>query len=145
MIQVVNKETEQLKVFFVLHGEVLTGFKHNFKKQPKVFYKKSCSYKFRNIHRKTPVLESLFNKVSYLQALFNKVLGLQACNFIKGDSNTPTQVFPVNIGKFLRTLILKDICEQLLLNFIAPNGKISGPDTYNPIKPEVGHFCPRQI
>ena len=26
------------------------------------FFKKSCSYKFRNIHRKTPVLEFLFNK-----------------------------------------------------------------------------------
>ena len=29
-----------------------------------VFYKKSCSYKFRNILRKTPVLELLFDKVA---------------------------------------------------------------------------------
>ena len=34
--------------------------------------------KFCNIHRKAPVLESLFNKVE----------GLRACNFIKKDSNT---------------------------------------------------------
>ena len=33
---------------------------------------------FFNIHRKTPVLESLFNNIA----------GLQACNFIKRDSNT---------------------------------------------------------
>ena len=33
-----------VKTFFVIHGKVLTGFKHSFKKQlPKVFYKKICS------------------------------------------------------------------------------------------------------
>ena len=32
---------------------------------------------FHNIHRKAPVLESLFNKVA----------GLKACNFIERDSN----------------------------------------------------------
>ena len=37
-----------------------------------VFHKR-CSEKFCKIHRKTPVLESLFNKVA----------GHQACNFIK--------------------------------------------------------------
>ena len=39
-IQVINKEEQLmlLKTFFVLHGEVLTGFKHSFKKQlPKLF------------------------------------------------------------------------------------------------------------
>ena len=46
----------------------------NWQKQlPEVFYKKSCSQKFPNIHRKTPVLESLFQKVA----------DLQDCNFIK--------------------------------------------------------------
>ena len=43
-------------------------------KQPlEVFYKKSCFWKFRNIYRKTPVLESFFD------------------NFIK--KGTPTQIF----------------------------------------------------
>ena len=39
---------------------------------------KNSSKNFRNIHRKTPVLESLFNKVA----------GLQTCNSFKKDSNT---------------------------------------------------------
>ena len=45
----------------------------NKKQPPEVFCKKRCPWKFRNIHRKTPVLESLFNKVA----------GLKAYNFIK--------------------------------------------------------------
>ena len=39
----------------------------NQKQPPEVFYKKRCSYKFRKIHRKTPVPESLFNKVAALR------------------------------------------------------------------------------
>ena len=39
------------------------------KQQPDVFYQSMRSYKFRNIHRKTPVLESLFNKVVSLSKL----------------------------------------------------------------------------
>ena len=32
-----------MKAFFILHDEVLTGFKHSVKKQPpKVFYKKAA-------------------------------------------------------------------------------------------------------
>ena len=31
--------------------------------EQKVFHKKNCSYKFRNIHRKTPVLESFLIKM----------------------------------------------------------------------------------
>ena len=38
----------------------------------------SCSLKFRNIHSKILVLESLYNKAP----------GLKVCNFIKKDSNT---------------------------------------------------------
>ena len=36
------------------------------KQLPYVFFKESCSEKFRNIHRKIFVLESLFNKVGDL-------------------------------------------------------------------------------
>ena len=61
--------------------------------------------KFRKFHRKTPVLESLFSKVA----------GLRACNFIK--KRLQQRCFPVKFAKFLRTTILKNICEQLLLNF----------------------------
>ena len=39
-------QSNLLKVFFVLHGEVLTGFKYNFKNQlPKVFYNKKVVLK----------------------------------------------------------------------------------------------------
>ena len=64
---------------------------------------RSCSLKFRNIHKKTPVLESLFNKV----------VGREACNFIK--KRLQHRCFPMNIAKFLRTPILKNIYKRLLL------------------------------
>ena len=48
-----------------------------------------------------------------LESLFNKVASLKACNFIK--KRFQHRRFPVNIEKFLRTSILKNICEQLLL------------------------------
>ena len=63
------------------------------KQSPGAFYKKSSPYKFRNIYRKTPVLESLFNKVAGLQA------------------------------KFLRTPILKNTCKRFLLKLKERNIK----------------------
>ena len=48
----------------------------------------SCFSKFRNIHRKTPVLESLFNKET-------------PCNFIK--KRLQQRSFPLNIAEFFRT------------------------------------------
>ena len=63
------------------------------KQPPEVFCKKSCSLKFRNIYRKTPVLD---------ESLFNKVALVERC-------------FPVNMAIFVRTPILKNICERLLL------------------------------
>ena len=53
-------------------------------KQPlQLFYKKRCSQKFCKFHRKTPVLNSLSNRVAGQQ--------------------TKTQVFPVKFTKFLKT------------------------------------------
>ena len=49
---------------------------------------KSSSSKFRKFHRKTYLLESLFDKVA----------GFQPCNFIKKDSNTSD--FLQNLQKF---------------------------------------------
>ena len=60
---------------------------------------------FCNIHRKTAVLESRFNKVA----------GLKACNFIK--KGIQHRCFPVNDTKFLRKPFLRNICEWLLLKF----------------------------
>ena len=70
------------------------------KEPPQVFYKKNCLSKFRNIHRKTPLLESFLIK-------------LQALGLLK--KRLQDRCFPVNIAKFLRAPILKNICEQLLL------------------------------
>ena len=44
-----------------------------------------------------------------LESLFKKVAGLKACNFIK--KRHQQRRFPVNIVKFLRTHILKNIRE----------------------------------
>ena len=47
-------------------------------KQPReVFYKKSCSSAFRNIHRNTPVLEFIFDKVAGLKASIGYEAGSQ--------------------------------------------------------------------
>ena len=43
--------------------------------------------------------------------------GLQAFRFATLLKDTPTQVFPVNIVKFLRAPILKNICERLLFQW----------------------------
>ena len=73
-------------------------------KQPlEVFYKNAALKNFAISHRKTPVLESPFNKVA----------DLQACNIIK--KRLQYRCFPVNIGKSLRAAILRIICERLLL------------------------------
>ena len=47
-----------------------------------------------------------------LESLFNKVAG-QACNFIK--KRLQHRCFPVKIVKLVRTPILKNTCERLLL------------------------------
>ena len=62
-----------------------------------------CSYKLFKVHRKTPVLESLFNKVA----------GLQACNFIK--KRLQRKCFPVKFAKFLRTNLFTEHLRWLLL------------------------------
>ena len=77
------------------------------KQPPAVFCKKSCCKKFRKFNRKIPALESLFNKVA----------GLQACNFIK--KGLQQRHFSVKFAKFLRTYLLKNICERLLLQFVS--------------------------
>ena len=53
--------------------------------------------KFLNIHKKTIVLESFFDKVS----------GLQACKFI--GKRLHHRYFPVDIANFSRTSFLKNI------------------------------------
>ena len=52
-----------------------------------------------------------------LESLFNKVAGLKTCNFIKKRQ----RCFPVEFAKFLRTPILKNSCERLLLSSVFIN------------------------
>ena len=61
------------------------------------FFKIGSSKKFCNIHRKTPVLGSAFNKVA----------GLKVCNVFKNGLHH--QVFSVDIAKFLRIDFLCNI------------------------------------
>ena len=48
-----------------------------------------------------------------LESLFKKVAGLEARKSIK--ERLQHRCFPVNIAKFLRTRILENICELMLL------------------------------
>ena len=65
--------------------------------------------------------EVLLKILQYLQentcvgVFLKQVTGLQVYNFIK--KRLQHRCFPVNIAKFLRTPILKNICERLLLKF----------------------------
>ena len=61
--------------------------------------KKAVLKNFLNIHRKTPVSKALFNKLG-MQPYYKRL---------------QHRCFPVNTEKFLRTPILKNNFEQLLL------------------------------
>ena len=67
---------------------LIMSIKRNNRSQ--IFLKVGALKNFRKIHRETPLLESLFNKV----------VSLQACNFIK--KRLQHRRFALNIAKFLR-------------------------------------------
>ena len=78
-----------------------TAAVHYFPKEPpEVFCKKMCSLKVHKYRRKIPVLESIFNKV----------LGLK--NFSNFTGKHQHRCFLVKFEKFLRILILKNICKS---------------------------------
>ena len=56
-------------------------------------------------------------------SFFNRIAGFKTCNFLK--MRLQHRRFLVNIAKFLRTLILMKICEQLLLQFLLLTVNIS--------------------
>ena len=72
------------------------------KQPPEVFYKRSWSKKFCNIHRKTTALEFL-----------SKVADLKAWNFVKKRLQHSLSLW--NIAEYSRTPILKNINKRLLL------------------------------
>ena len=67
-----------------------------------------CYWIIGKIHRKKTVLESLFNKATVSRT----------CNFIKEDSDTGASLWNFQDLQIFRTIILKNICECLLLNFV---------------------------
>ena len=52
-----------------------------------------------------------------LEFRFNKSAVLRACNFVKKNNDTG-RCFSGTFAEFIRTTILKNICERLPLNFI---------------------------
>ena len=85
-------------------------------------YDLECQGSFRSSHLSCSMKKTVFanlakihRKKSVLECLFIKVIGLQACNFNK--KRLQQRCFPVNIAKFQKTCILRDICKRLLLIF----------------------------
>ena len=78
---------------------------------------------FRNIQRKTPALESLFNKF----------IGRKACNFI--NERLQHRCFPVDIVKFLRTassrLLLEEFIWEVFNFMLCLDHKILGVFLYH--------------
>ena len=77
----------------------------NKKQPPEIYYKKA-------VLKIIPIITRKYLCFS----LFLIKLGLQIYNFIK--KGFQHRCFSVNIAKFLNLLILKKICERLLLNNI---------------------------
>ena len=72
------------------------SFGYHQKQPPEMFCKKRCSWKFRKIHRKTHLPESLFNEVAGSRPATLLTMRLwHGC-------------FPVNFVKFLRTSFLQN-------------------------------------
>ena len=67
---------------------------------------KRCSEQFRKFHKKTPVLESLFNKIA----------GHQPCNYIK--KRLQHNRFPAKFPKILRTNFFTEHLRWLILDIV---------------------------
>ena len=83
---------------------------NNKKQPPEVLYKKAVLKKF-SIFTGKYLCSSLF--------LIKLIADLQVCNYLKKKFHC--SCFSVNIAKFLEKLILKKICERLLLNNVKRN------------------------
>ena len=98
MIQVVIKKVEQLKAFFVLHGEVLTGLKHSFS-----FKSSYRGYSIKKVGLKNLVI--FIGKHLCWSLFLTKFAGLQAGNFI--TKRLQHRCVPVNIVKTFKNIYLK--------------------------------------
>ena len=57
-------------------------------------------------------------KTPELEPFFNKFAGLEVCDFIK--KTLQLSCFPLNIAKFLRTPILRNTYERVILRVLKP-------------------------
>ena len=88
----------------IQHVEYVFSYVSSIQEQPSEgFYKKAVLKHFAIFKGKNLRWEFLFDKV----------VGLQVCNFIK--NRLQHRCFPVNNAKLLKTIILKNVCEWLLL------------------------------
>ena len=74
---------------------------------------------YRRSHWRCSVEKGILKKFTnftgkHLKVPFNKVAVLRACNFSK--KRLQHRCFPIKFAEVLRTYILKNICERLLLN-----------------------------
>ena len=124
-----NKSTSTWRVFFIWEVcQIEWHFYRRISTQNLLFYKsdflndasprahlRDCRSSHRRCSLKKAVLKdfAIFTGKHLCWSLFfKKVTTLQPCNFIK--KRLQHRRFPVNIAKFLRTIILKNICERLL-------------------------------
>ena len=77
---------------------------------------------FRSSHRRCSVKKSIPKNFANFTGEHLRWILLQACNFIK--KRFQHWCFPVKFSKFLRTSILKNICERLIL-FVSPQNTIA--------------------
>ena len=95
-VRTLSSSSQFMKNFNVFVLNLHKEFLHPIKAAISDMFIKLGVLKNRNIHRKTPVVESLFNTVA----------GLQACKLIK--KKLQHRCFPENIAKFLRTAFLQN-------------------------------------
>ena len=94
-IQKIDARTAR-SMFNVRTGDSISAIGEYMQKQSFTdVFQNRCSLKFHKFHRKTPVLESFFNKV----------VRLKACSFI--NKRLQHSCFPVKFVKFLRTSFLQ--------------------------------------
>ena len=123
-ISIKTKKASPPKDFFSIYLEVFFGTWPNFT-IVKYNLKISNIYhhiKFRRSIMNRCSIKKLFLKIlqyskscKILQIFFNENVGLQSCNFFK--KRLQHRCFPVNIAKFLRTPVLKNICQRLFERF----------------------------
>ena len=68
-------------------AEFCQNFLHAEVKPSEIFFKKSCSFKFHNIHREIPVLDPIFNKVAclYKKQTLKQVFSREYCEFFNNS------------------------------------------------------------